>query len=37
MEVVTIAITAVIATVVGIGPVVVGMLRSHERNVLRQR
>jgi len=37
METVAVAITAVIATVVGIGPVMVGMLHAHERTVVRSK
>jgi hypothetical protein len=35
METVAVAVTAVIAAVVGIGPVIVGMLHAHERTVVR--
>jgi hypothetical protein len=37
METVAVAVTAVIAAVVGIGPVVIGMLHAHERTVVRSK
>ena len=37
METVAVAVTAVIAAVVGIGPVIVGMLQAHERTVARSK
>lgn len=37
MEAVTFTITAVFAEIVGIGPVIVGMLRAHKRTVVGRR
>ena len=37
MKTVAVAVTAVIAAVVGIGPVIVGMLHALERTVVRSK
>jgi hypothetical protein len=37
MNQVTFTITAVVAGIVGIGPVIVGMLHAHERTVVRKK